>query len=123
MNNPPRFEVAGFLQEARAAAGGHVPQLADALAPILGHRPSDKTVRAWLRGDRTPDTYTLMAMVLAFREQGLSLDKIALADGADQRPLRVQIEELRRRVVALQAALNEDRANRGLEPLKFEEAG
>ncbi len=116
MNDAPRSGVVRFLQQARDIAGGSVPQLADAIAPALGHRPSDKTVRSWLRGDRRPDGQALMAMVATLHDRGLSFDQVAL-DGSDQRPLVEQLDELRRRVVRLEFEYDADRANRGLPPV------
>lgn len=116
MNDAPRSGVVRFLQQARDAAGGSVPQLADAIAPELGHRPSDKTVRSWLRGDRRPDGVALMAMVKTLHDRGLSFDQIALED-TDQRPFIEQLDELRRAFLKLQFAVDADRANRGLPPI------
>lgn len=116
MNETPRSGVVRFLHQARDAAGGTVPQLADAIAPELGHRPSEKTVRSWLRGDRRPDGLALMAMVKTLHGRGLSFDQVALED-TDQRPFAEQLDELRRAVVRLQFAVDADRANRGLPPV------
>ena len=121
MNTAPRSGVGRFLHQAREIVGGSAPRLADAIAPVLGHRPADKTVRAWLRGDRHPDGRTLLAMVAALHDRGLSFDQVAIED-TDQRPFLEQITELQRQVDRLRQVIDADRASRGLPPVEFPEA-
>lgn len=119
MSTSPHSGVVRFLEDARRAAGGTAGHLAEAVAPTLGYRPKDSTVRTWLRGERHVDGYVLLAMMIALRDRGLSLDRYAIED-VDLRPLHEQIEELRRLVVGLHQALNADRANRGLPPVELQ---
>lgn len=119
MSTSPRSGVVQFLAEAKRLAGGSAVRLAAALEPELGYRPSDKAVRSWLRGDRQPDARIILAAMKALAPRGLSFDQIAL-DQADQRPLQVQVDELRALVVHLHAGVNAHLANHGEPPLQLE---
>lgn len=113
MGDSPQSAVLRFLREVEEAAGGTAPRLAAILQPALGYRPRDKTINAWLRGDRSPSAAILVAMVRALHAEGVSFDRVALQD-ADRRPLVDQVDELRGLVVALHELVNADRLQRGL---------